>query len=346
MATTDKKINRKVVLAKRPVGNPEYDDFELLSSPLRDIQAGEFLSKNLYISLDAGFRNWMNESSGDEVLPALPLGEAVMSLTLSKVIESNHSDYQVGDMLMARFSWEEYTISAGEDFIIKLPRELEFPHSYYLGILGDTGMSAYFAMNDIGKPKPGETVLVSAAGGAVGSIAGQIAKIMGARTVGISSSEEKCQRLIDELAYDAVVNRNAPEGIDAAIAKACPNGVDVYLDSVGGETLQAAISNLTLRGRIALIGSITHYNADEEGPKGPNNLFELVAKEALMQGFMTHMHEDRYEEVREQLQAWVASGQLKSIEYALDGIENAGVAFCHLYAGRNFGKTVVKISDD
>ncbi len=338
--------NKQVVLAKRPEGNPQYDDFELIDSQLRDIDEGEFLSKNLYISLDAGFRNWMNESAGDDVLPALPLGEAVMSLTLSKVVESRHPDYQEGDMLMARFAWEEYTISSGDHFIIKLPRELEFPHSYYLGILGDTGMSAYFAMTEIGKPKPGETVLVSAAGGAVGSIAGQIAKIKGARTVGISSSEEKCQRLIDELGYDAAVNRKAPEGIEAAIAKACPDGVDVYLDSVGGETLQAAIANLALRGRIALIGSITHYNAGEDGPIGPNNLFEIVAKEGLMQGFMTHMHDDRYEEVREQLQEWVAAGKLKSIEYALEGIENAGIAFCHLYEGRNFGKTVVKISDD
>ncbi|MFT6407953.1 MAG: NADPH-dependent curcumin reductase CurA [Arenicella sp.] len=338
--------NTKVVLAKRPTDYPQYDDFKVLSSTIPKLEKGQFLAKNLYLSLDAGFRNWMNESSGDEVLPAMLLNQAVMGLTLSRVIESQHSDYAVGNMLMARFSWEQYTVSNGEDFIVKLDRQLDFPYSYYMGVLGDTGMSAYFSLMDIGKPKSGETVLVSAAGGAVGSIAGQIAKIMGARTVGISSSPEKCQRLIDELGYDAAVNRKSPEGIDAAIAAACPNGVDVYLDSVGGETLQAAIANLNLYGRIALIGSITHYNAsDDKPPVGPNNLFELVAKEALMQGLMTHTQADRYQQVREQLQDWLSQDKLKSIEYVLEGIENAGVAFCNMYAGKNFGKTVVKISD-
>lgn len=336
--------NRHIVLAKRPDNYPQYDDFSLAESSVPELNDGQILCKNLYLSLDAGFRNWMNESAGDDVLPAMPIGAPVMGLTLSKVIESRHPDYQAGDMLMARFAWEEYTVSEVEDFIVKLPGELNFPYSYYMGILGDTGMSAYFGLTDVAKPKEGETVLVSAAGGAVGSVAGQIAKIYGARAVGISSGAEKCQRLMDELGYDAAVDRLAEKGIEQEIREICPDGVDVYFDNVGGETLQAAISNLNVGARVALCGAITHYNAEDPIP-GPNNMFELVTKEVTMQGFMTHMKAERYDEVREQLQGWIAAGQLKNIEYCLEGIENAGVAFCDLFSGKNFGKTVVKLAD-
>lgn len=337
--------NRQVVLAKRPQQYPQYDDFALTSADIPPVQAGQIACKNLYLSLDAGFRNWMNESSGDDVLPAMPLHEAVMGLTLSRVIESQHQDYQVGDMLMARFAWQEYTVTTADDFIIKLPRDLEFPPSYYLGVLGDTGMSAYFGLTDIGQPQAGETVLISAAGGAVGSVAGQIAKICGARVIGMSSGAEKCQRLLDELNYDAAVDRTSSRSLEDEIRAVCPEGIDVYFDSVGGEALQAAIASLNLGARIALCGSITHYNAEQPAP-GPNNLFELVTKQAKMQGFMTHAMPDRYPEARGQLQTWLRSGQLKNVEYCLTGIENAGIAFCDLFAGRNFGKTVVKLSED
>ena len=337
--------NRHIVLARRPEGYPQADDFALTQTQLDSPDEGQFVTRNLYVSLDAGFRNWMNESAGDNVLPALPLNEPVMGLTLAKVIESKHPDYQVGDMLMARFAWEEHSISDGTDFIARLPKQLDFPYSYYLGLLGDTGMSAYFGLTEIAIPKEGETVLVSAAGGAVGSIAGQVAKILGAKAVGISSSEEKCQRLISELGYDAAVNRKSPLGIEAAIAEACPDGVDVYFDNVGGETLQAAITNLNEGARVAMCGSITHYNADDPLP-GPNNLFDLVTKEITMRGFLTHVREERYDEARAQLEQWVNEGKLKNVEYCLDGVENIGIAFCDMFGGRNFGKTVVRLFDE
>jgi NADPH-dependent curcumin reductase CurA len=338
-------VNTRVVLARRPDIYPQNDDFAISRVPMPQVEEGMFLTRNLYLSLDAGFRNWMNESSGDNVLPAMALNEPVMGLTLSRVIESRNPDYQEGDLLMARFAWEEYSLGGGDEFIVKLPSDLKYPLSYYLGILGDTGMSAYFGLTDVAKPKPGETVVISAAGGAVGSIAGQIASLMGARTVGISSSVEKCQRLIDELGYDACINRNSTAGLRAAIAAECPGGVDVYFDSVGGETLEAIIDNLSQGDRIALCGSITHYNSDCPAT-GPGNLFELVTKEATMQGFMTHFREDRYPEARQQLEAWIESGELNSIEYFLDGIESAGIAFCDLFSGRNFGKTIVRLFPD
>lgn len=338
-------INRHIVLARRPDGYPRNDDFKLTESALRPLRTGEFLAKNYYVSLDAGFRNWMNESSGDNVLPALPIDEPVMGLTLSKVLESNNREYSPGTTLMARFAWEEYSISSGGDFIVRLPSTLDFPSSYYMGILGDTGMTAYFGLVDIGKPAADETVLISAAGGAVGSVAGQIAKILGGRAVGISSTEEKCRRLVEELGYEAAVNRRSAAGIQAAIAEVCPDGVDVYFDSVGGETLQAALTNLAPGGRIVMCGAITHYNADEP-MAGPNNMFDIVTKEITVQGFLTHHRVDRYPEARSQLEEWLDSGLLTNIEYRLQGIENVGVAFCDMFSGKNFGKTVVQLFDD
>jgi len=337
--------NKQIVLASRPEGAPREENFRLVETPLRVIKDGEFLVRNLYISLDAGFRNWMNEGSGDNVLPAMEIDAAVMGLTLAQVTESRRPGFKPGDLLMARLAWEEYTICDGSDFIARLANQLPFPLSYYLGILGDTGMSAYFGLTDIGKPQPGETVLVSAAGGAVGSVAGQIAKLKGARTVGIAGSDEKCRRLVDELGYDQAINRRGAEDLGIAIARACPDGIDVYFDSIGGSMLEAALAHLAVGARIILCGAITSYVATEAVP-GPSNLFELVTKQATMKGFMCHFKDQRYDEARQQLTEWLQSGQLKAIEYKLEGIENTARAFCHMFEGKNLGKTVIKVFDD
>ncbi len=337
--------NKQIVLASRPEGVPREENFRLVETPLRTLKDGEFLVRNLYISLDAGFRNWMNEGSGDNVLPAMELDAPVMGLTLGRVSESRRADFKPGELLIVRLAWEQYTICDGSEWISRLPDNLPFPLSYYLGILGDTGLSAYFGLTDIGKPQPGETVLVSAAGGAVGSVVGQIAKIKGARTVGIAGSDEKCRRLVDELGYDLAINRRGAEGLGSAITRACPEGIDVYFDSIGGSMLETALAHLALGARIILCGAITSYGAAEAQP-GPSNLFELVTKEATMAGFMCHFKHARYDEARQQLGKWLQSGQLKSIEYMLDGIENTATAFCDMFAGRNFGKTVVKVFED
>ena len=334
--------NRSIILAKRPIGNPKPDDFALHEGELPELQDNEILVKNFAVSLDAGFRNRMDEDAGDEVLLGMLLAESDMVLSLCEVLETKNPEYEIGDKLMARFAWQEYSIGKPGDFIAKLPKDLSFPYSYYLGVLGDTGMSAYFALTEIAPPKEGETVLISAAGGAVGSIAGQIAKIYGARAVGISSSSEKCDFLVNELGYDAAVNRKAPEGQAEAIKAVCPDGVDIFLDNVGGETLQAAITNMNHRGRIAMIGAVTHYTS-KGAPSAPNNLFELVSKEITAQGFMTHFRHDEYEAVRQQLESWLSEGKLKSFEHKLTGIENVGVAFCQMFDGQNFGKTVVDL---
>ena len=331
---------QSVVLVRRPNGNPVEADFTLLEEPIPEVREGTFLTRNDFVSLDAGFRNWMNEDAGDEILPAMALNAPVMGLVLAEVIESRHPEYTEGDRLMARFAWQTHSLSDGSDFIARLPLELEFPPSAYMGVLGDTGMSAYFGMEDICTPQPGECVLISGAGGAVGSIAGQIAKRSGARVVGIVGSEAKAKWICDTLGYDAAVTRTGSVALSDAIASTCPEGVDVFFDNVGGQTLEAAISNMNPRGRLALCGAISGYGV---APYGPNNLFEIVTKELRVEGFMTHLRHARYEEAREQLSAWMRQGLLVSPEHRLQGIESVGKAFADLFAGENFGKTIVAL---
>ena len=331
---------QSVVLARRPEGNPRETDFKVVETPLPVVTEGTFLTKNYFISVDAGFRNWMNEDSGDEVLPAMALNEPVMGLVLGEVIESKHPDYSPGTMMMARFAWQTHSFSDGTDFIARLPNKLEFTPSAYMGVLGDTGMSAYFGLTDIGKPTANDCVLISGAGGAVGSIAGQIAKRSGSRVVGIVGSEEKADWICQTLGYDAALVRDGSESLDRAIEHACPEGVDVFFDNVGGRTLEAAISAMNHKGRMVLCGAVSGYGVT---PYGPNNLFDIITKELKVEGFMTHFRHDRYEEARTQLSEWLREGVIKTPEYRLDGIENVGKGFADLFAGRNFGKTVVAL---
>lgn len=333
--------SRCVVLASRPQGMPREDDFRVETRPVPAPGPGQILCKNLFVSLDAGFRNWMDEDSGDNVLPAMPLNEPVMGLTLSRVVESRHPEFQAGELLMARLAWEEYTVTDAGDFFSRLPQDVDQPLSYYLGVLGDTGLSAYFGLHDYGDVKPGETVVVSAAAGAVGSIAGQIAKIIGARTVGICSGAEKAERLVSELGYDATIDRTADD-LDRAVEEACPEGIDVYFDNVGGPLLEVMLDHINEDARILLCGSVATYNATEPVP-GPRNLFQLTTKHAHMHGFMTHVQLARYDEAREDIADWIRQGRIVVPEYRLKGIESVGRAFCDLFRGVNFGKTVVEL---
>ncbi len=333
-------LNRSVVLARRPDGNPVEADFAVQSAELTPLADGQFVCRNHFVSLDAGFRKWMNEGAGDEVLPAMALGEPVMGLVLSEVVESRNADYAVGTWLMARFAWQEYSVSDGSDFIARLPGELEFPPSAYMGVLGDTGMSAYFGMTELGVPEPGETVLISGAGGGVGSIAGQIAKMRGAHTVGIVGNADKGRWIVETLGYDAAVIRG--DNLLAEIAEVCPNGVDLYFDNVGGPLLETAIDVMNHRGRLVLCGAVSGYG-DEKPAPGPRNMFEVVTKELSIQGFMTHFRHERYDEAREQLAAWMREGKLISPEHRLQGIDSVARAYADLFAGRNYGKTVVEL---
>ena len=331
--------NTQVLLTRRPSGAPVAEDFEVRKTLVAQIASGEALIENHYVSLDAGFRNWMDEDSGDDVLPAMELGAPVMGLTVGRVIESKHPTLVKGQLVMGRLAWEAYSI-ARDDFLIVL-EESTIPLHYHLGILGDTGMSAYFGLKDIGKPTAQETVVISAAGGAVGYVAGQIAKIMGAkRVVGVTSSAIKGERLLTELNYDAFINHRS-ETIHEDIESACPQGIDVYFDNVGGPLLEVILDHINDRARIPFCGAVADYA--RLAPQGPSNLFQLVTHSAKLEGFMTHLQVDRYPEARQQLLEWIAQGQLKSVVAEYEGVEQCGVAFSNLFAGVNFGKSVVRV---
>lgn len=331
--------NTQVLLTRRPSGAPVAEDFEVRKTQVAQIASGEALIENHYVSLDAGFRNWMDEDSGDDVLPAMELGAPVMGLTVGRVIESKHPTLVKGQLVMGRLAWEAYSI-ARDDFLIVL-EESTIPLHYHLGILGDTGMSAYFGLKDIGKPTAQETVVISAAGGAVGYVAGQIAKIMGAkRVVGVTSSAIKGERLLTELNYDAFINHRS-ETIHEDIESACPQGIDVYFDNVGGPLLEVILDHINDRARIPFCGAVADYA--RLAPQGPSNLFQLVTHSAKLEGFMTHLQVDRYPEARQQLLEWIAQGQLKSVVAEYEGVEQCGVAFSNLFAGVNFGKSVVRV---
>jgi NADPH-dependent curcumin reductase CurA len=333
--------NTQVVLARRPNGYPVPEDFRVEDVELIEPQEGQALVKNLYISLDAGFRNWMDEGAGDAVLPAMPLDQPVMGLVVGRVHQSNNPALAEGQLVMARLAWQAWSIANADDFVVPLDDIGNLPLSYHLGVLGDTGMSGYFGLKDIGQPKPTDTVLVSAAGGAVGIVAGQVARILGAKTVvGFAGSDEKCRRLESEVGYDKVINYRAGN-VSEQLGQACPNGVDVYFDNVGGALLEVVLDHITHGARIPFCGAVSDYN---QNSPGPSNLFNIVTNSASLTGFMTHERVDRYGEARDQLTAWLQSGELKAYEQVYEGVEKTGLAFCDLFAGNNFGKTVVRVS--
>jgi len=331
--------NTQVLLARRPNGAPTAEDFEVRTQPVAPIASGEALIENHYVSLDAGFRNWMDEDAGDDVLPAMAIGAPVMGLTVGRVIDSQHPTLEEGQLVMGRLAWEAYSV-AKDDFLIDL-EESEVPLHYHLGILGDTGMSAYFGLKDIGQPTAQDTVVISAAGGAVGYVAGQIAKIMGAeRVIGVTSSPAKGERLVAELGYDGFISHRS-ETLHEDIESACSEGIDVYFDNVGGPLLEVILEHINDGARIPFCGAVADYA--RLAPQGPSNLFQLVTHSAKLEGFMTHLQVERYPEAREQLLSWISQGQLKSVVQEYEGVENCGVAFANLFAGINFGKSVVRV---
>jgi len=269
----------------------------------------------------------------------MAIGAPVMGLTVGRVIDSQHPTLEEGQLVMGRLAWEAYSV-AKDDFLIVL-EESDVPLHYHLGILGDTGMSAYFGLKDIGQPTAQDTVVISAAGGAVGYVAGQIAKIMGAkRVIGVTSSTAKGERLVAELGYDGFISHRS-ETLHDDIKSTCPEGIDVYFDNVGGPLLEVILEHINDGARIPFCGAVADYA--RLAPQGPSNLFQLVTHSAKLEGFMTHLQVERYPEAREQLLSWISQGQLKSVVQEYEGVENCGVAFANLFAGINFGKSVVRV---
>ncbi|AUB42620.1 Alcohol dehydrogenase superfamily, zinc-type [Nostoc flagelliforme CCNUN1] len=332
-------INKQVILKSRPVGEPKESDFALVETPTPEPGEGEILSRTIYLSLDPYMRGRI--SAGKSYAASVELDSVIVGGTVSQVIKSNHPQFQVGDFVLSNNGWQTYAVSKGETLRKLDPTQA--PLSYSLGVLGMPGLTAYAALLDIGQPKEGETVVVSAASGAVGAVAGQIAKIKGARVVGIVGSDDKRDYIVKELGFDVGINRKTQE-LDSALKEAAPNGIDVYYDNTAGVILETVLQQINLGARIPLVGLISEYNATST-PSGPN-LMPLLIKRALIKGFLVSDYQHRFNDFLRDVSGWLQSGQLKYKEDVVVGLENAPSAFIGLLRGDNFGKLIVKVNDD
>jgi len=334
----ENKSNRQVLLAKRPDGMPGNENFEIRESQFPGIKDDEILTKNLYVSVDPYMRGRMTDTGGSPY--SFGLHELITGRTIGEVLESRSPLFSKGDYVIGMMGWEEYSaVNAGD--VEKLDPDMA-PLSAYLGVIGMTGLTAYFGLLDVAKAEKGETVVVSAAAGAVGNVAGQIAGLKGCRVVGIAGSDEKIKMLKHELSFDDAINYKTTSDLAGAIRKACPRGVDVYFDNVGGEISDAVLSNLNRNARIAVCGQISLYNL-EETPTGPRVQPVLLARSATMEGFMVGNYTDKYHEARQQLARWLKDGKLVSREHIVEGFEHITDAFIGLFTGDNTGKQVVKL---
>ena len=336
--------NRRIVLAARPRGVPTPQDFRLDEAVEPTPDEGQVLLRTLYLSLDPYMRQLMNEI-GPTYAPSVDLGAPMVGGTVSRVVVSRHPRFQAGDIVLGNGGWQDYALSDGSDLAVL--GDMAQP-SLALGGLGMPAFTAYVGLLDIGQPKPGETVVVAAATGAVGAAVGQIAKLKGARVIGIAGGADKCRYAVDELGFDACLDRHEPE-LARRLAEACADGIDVYFENVGGEVFDAVLPLLNIGARVPVCGVIAHYN-DERLPDGPNRLpyltTMLVQKRIRMQGFVILDHyADRYEAFRRDMGQWLEAGQIQAREHRVQGLEQAPSAFVDLLQGRNFGKLVVQIAD-
>lgn len=338
-------VNRRFVLAAHPQGLPTPQDLRLESAPVPEPAEGQVLLRTLYLSLDPYMRNLMDEV-GPVYAPAVPLGEAMVGGTVNRVVASRHPDFSAGDLVLGNAGWQDYALSDGSD-LVALGDMAEPSHA--LGGLGMPGFTAYVGLLDLGQPKPGDTVVVAAATGAVGAVVGQIARIKGARVVGIVGGEDKRRYALDELGFDVCLDRRDPNFAQQLI-DACPNGIDVYFENVGGDVFDAVLPLLNIGARVPVCGIIAHYN-DKNAPAGPDRVPQLMSailqKRIRVQGFIVFDHyEERFDAFQREMGAWVASGAVKLREDRVEGLENAPEAFIGLLQGRNFGKLVVRVGEE
>lgn len=336
------QMNTRVLLARRPAEHLVAADFSLDSQPLGAVKDGEFLIKNLYLSLDVGFRQWMNEGSGDNYLESMPLGEPVQSIIMGTVVESRNADYPVGSIVMGRTSWEQYSIADGSDLMSVIEPDPAVELHEYLCSLGPSGMTAYFGIMDIGQPKKGDLFVINAAAGGIGCIAGQIAKAEGCHTVGIAGGAAKCSWLQDTLGYDQVIDYKSAEPLEQQLQKVAPEGMDIVYDNVGGPMLGTMLGQLAENARVILCGAVSQYEK-EGGHDSVANMWELITKRARAEGFMFSDYVDRYPEAIDYITAMLKSDSLASPVNWSEGVESTGQAFIDMLAGHNLGKCLVKL---
>ena len=330
---------KQIQLAKRPKGLPTKDVFHFETVDIPVPQDGEVLIQTKYVSVDPYMRGRMQDTKS--YTPPFKLNEVIQGGVVGEVVESKSPQFEKGDFVLGFLGWQEYSTAKAES-LTKIDPSIA-PLSYYLGILGMPGQTAYFGLLAIGQPKEGETVVVSGAAGAVGSVVGQIAKIKGAHVVGIAGSDDKLAYL-KELGFDETINYKTTNDLDDAIGKACPNGVDVYFDNVGGDISDAVMNHLNRFARIPVCGAISSYNISASEDIGPRVQTKLIKTSALMQGFIVSNYSDRFEEAAKDLAQWVKEDKLTYKETIIEGFDHIPDAFLGLFKGENVGKQLVKIS--
>ena len=342
LAAAEPAVNRRIVLASRPQGKPGLDNFRQESAAIPRAGEGEMLLRTRYLSLDPYMRGRMN--SGKSYADRVELGDVMVGGTVSEVVESHHPNYAKGELVRAFSGWQDYALSNGQG-LMKIDPRISRP-SYALGVLGMPGLTAYVGLLDIGEPKAGETVVLAASTGAVGSVVGQIAKLKGCRVVGIAGAKEKCEYAVKELGYDACVS-HYDDDMAEQLENACPKGIDVYFENVGGSSWEAVMPLLNNFARVPVCGLIAHYNQTEL-PPGPDRMSMLqgmiLTRSIKMQGFIVGNYLDRVPAFIGDMTQWMAEGKIRYREHVVEGLENAPEAFLGLFKGANFGKLVVKVS--
>ena len=333
--------NHQIRLAARPVGLPKPTDWQLTEEPVPEPGDGELVVKLLYLSLDPAMRGWMNDAKS--YVPPVGIGEVMRALGAGRVIASKHPRFAVGDHVTGIFGVQEYARSDGRGVVKVDPAAAPLP--VWIGTLGMPGLTAYFGLLDVGKLGTNQTVVVSGAAGAVGSVVGQIAKLTGCRAVGIAGGADKCRYLVEELGFDAAIDYKH-EDVKAALRTHCPNGIDVYFDNVGGDILDAALTRIARGARVVICGAISQYNATS-AVKGPANYLSLLVNRASMTGFIVFDFADRYGEAAREMAGWMAAGKLRSREDIVDGgVASFNDALLKLFKGENFGKLVLRVATE
>jgi NADPH-dependent curcumin reductase len=334
-------MNRQWLLASRPQGMVAPSDFELREGEVPEPGEGEALVRNIYLSLDPAMRGWISDAPS--YMPPVGIGEVMRGGCVGRVERSRHPQLQEGSLVAGMFGWQDYALAGASDRVPPSRIPDGVPPTLALGALGMTALTAYFGLKEIGRPQEGETVVVSGAAGATGSVVGQIAKIRGCRVVGIAGGPEKCAWIVDELGFDGAIDYRG-EKVAARLRALCPDGIDVYWDNVGGEILEAALANLAMHARVVLCGAISQYNA-ESAPSGPRNYMNLLVKRSRMEGFLVFDYFDRTAEAMAELAPWVMEGRIRHREDVREGLESAPEALVSLFEGTNTGKLLVKIAD-
>lgn len=333
--------NRRFLLVKRPIGTPARDDFQLVREAVPHAPEGGMVVRNRFISLDPAQRGWMDDAPS--YMPPIALGDPVRATTVGVVEESRNPDFAPGDWVLGLNAIEDFSIVLPGGFTSRIDVGMVDRPSRYLSAVGAVGLTAYFGLLDAGQPQPGETLLVTGAAGAVGSMVGQIGKIMGMRVIGIAGGAEKCRRLVGDYGFDAAIDYKdkSQAQIAAEIAEAAPQGIDILFENVGGEVMDAAMLNLALHARVVLCGLISEYNSAEK--VGMRNLWQVIVKQATIKGFLIAAYVPRFAEGGAQIAQWIAEGKLRVDEDIQFGLDNAYDAFMRLFTGANTGKLVLAV---